>query len=80
MENGLNALFTQPKVTTKTSLWQLLDDKSIESCQQTRGKLIVKTSTNLQMTSCNKPHLVQLDRSDKFVASLLTSRYVNLTI
>ena len=29
MENGLNPLFTQPKVTTKTSLWQLVDDKSI---------------------------------------------------
>ena len=29
MENGLNALFTQPKVTTKRTLWQLVDDKSI---------------------------------------------------
>ena len=74
MDNGLNALFTQPKVGTTTSLWQLVDDKSIGSCQQTRGKLIVKTSTNLQMTSCNKPHLMQLDRSDKFVATQLTSR------
>ena len=61
-------------IATTTSLWQFVVDKSIESCQQTRGKLMVKTSTNLPMTSCNKPHLVHLDRSDKFVATLLTSR------
>ena len=57
MENGLNALFTQPKThklqqqqacgsLLTTSLFrQLVDDKSIASCQQTltRGKLFVKT-------------------------------------
>ena len=49
-------------------LRQLVDDKSIASCQQTCCKLIVKTCypqacyklfqqvvTSLQMTSCNKP-------------------------
>ena len=49
-------------------LRQLVDDKSVASCQQTCCKLIVKTCyqqaccklfqqvvTSLQMTSCNKP-------------------------
>ena len=49
-------------------LRQLVDDKSVASCQQTCYKLIVKTCyqqacyklfqqvvTSLQMTSCNKP-------------------------
>ena len=54
-------------------LRQLVDDKSIASCQQTCCKLIVKTSypqaccklfqqvvTNLQIESCNKSDLTDL--------------------
>ena len=65
-------------------LRQLVDDKTVASCQQIRCKLIVRTSylqvcyklfqqvvTSLQMTSCNKPdtNLLHLDESDKFVAT-----------
>ena len=54
-------------------LRQLVDDKSVASCQQTCCKLIVKTCypqaccklfqqvvTSLQMTSCNKPDFNRL--------------------
>ena len=54
-------------------LGQLVDDKSVASCQQTCCKLIVKTCypqaccklfqqvvTSLQMTSYNKPHFNRL--------------------
>ena len=65
-------------------LRQLVNDKTVESCQQTCCKLIVKTCypqaccklfqqvvTSLQMTSCNKPdtNLLHLDEIDKFVAT-----------
>ena len=65
-------------------LRQLVDDKTVASCQQTCCKLIVKTCypqaccklfqqvvTSLEMTNCNKPdtNLLQLDEIDKFVAT-----------
>ena len=59
MENGLNALFTQPKVATKTSLGQLVDDKSIWKFSTDSWQVMVKTSTNLQITSCNRLLLKQ---------------------
>ena len=56
-------------------LRQLVDDKSVASCQQIRCKLIVKTC---YLQACCKllqqvisTGLSQLDKSDKFVATCL---------
>ena len=66
-------------------LRQLVEDKSVASCQQTCRKLIVQTCyqqafcklfqqvvTSLQMTNCSKPvltDLLQLDKIEKLVAT-----------
>ena len=65
-------------------LRQLVDDKSVASCQQTCCKMIVKTCypqaccklfqqvvTSLQMTSCNKPDFYKLPATLMKLTSLL---------
>ena len=74
-----NNLLQQADIGMRShGLRQLIDDKSIDSCQQTRCKLIVKTCypqacckffqqvvTSLQMRSCNKPNLTDLLQVDE---------------
>ena len=69
-----NNLFQQADIRMRShGLWQLVDDKSVASCQQACCKLILKTCypqawcklfqqavTSLQMTSCNKPDFNKL--------------------
>ena len=78
--------YQQADITMRShGLRQLVDDKSVESCQQSCCKLIVKTCyqqaclklfqqvvKSLQITSCNKPcfkDLLKLDKTDKIVAT-----------
>ena len=69
-----NGLKQQADIRMRShALRQLVDDKSVASCQQTCCKLIVKTCypqacckllqqvvTSVQMTSCNKPDFNRL--------------------
>ena len=68
-------------------LRQVVDDKSVASCEQTCCKLIVKTYklfqqviTSLQMTSRNKPDFKQTGCNLKFIGFLeLFDTLVKLT-
>ena len=81
--NKLVTCYQQADVRIRShDLRQLVDDRSVESCQQTCCKLIVRTFyllacyklfqqvvTSLQMTSLVLPDLWQFDEINTFVAT-----------